>query len=308
MGKESAHYVYIHRKATDGSIFYVGRHQWSPKNRQRMEFEMNDMSPVIVPRSDQLNSDSLIAGPITISIREVAIRPGTEQPVSIFYEGDDGNPWKPCKSMARVMVAVWGADSKEYIGRSLTLYRDPTVKWAGVEVGGIRISHMSHMDGPMTMALTATKGSRKPYTVHPLVSATPTAATATAALAGAETMADLETAWKARWMAPFRDELGDLLAERKAILQSPQSPNPDSPPVEGADTVTGRGEDAEKQIGAASSSLWSSLIESAMTATDPADIEVLQATFDANEDEIPLDRQAEVQNAINDAMGRLANV
>lgn len=126
-----------------------------------------DMTAVIVPKSDQLNADDLIAGPRTITIRDVVIKAG-EQPVSIFYDGDDGKPYKPCKSMARVLVAAWGADAKQYIGRSLTLYRDPNVKWAGMAVGGIRISHMTHIKGKMVMALTETRGSRKPYEVKPL--------------------------------------------------------------------------------------------------------------------------------------------
>jgi len=129
---------------------------------------MTDMSSVIVPKSDQLNADSLVAGPMTIKITGVDIRGGTEQPVSIHYENEKGAPWKPCKSMSRILVAAWGPDANKYVGRAVTLYRDPTVKWAGMEVGGIRISHMSHLDGAMTMALTATKGSRKPYTVRPL--------------------------------------------------------------------------------------------------------------------------------------------
>lgn len=129
---------------------------------------MNDMSKVIVPKSDQLNSDDLIGGTRTITITDVDIRPGTEQPVSIFFDGDNGKPWKPCKSMSRVMVSAWGPDAKVYKGRSLTLYRDPKVKWGGMEVGGIRVSHMSHIERDMVMALTATKGKRAPYTVRPL--------------------------------------------------------------------------------------------------------------------------------------------
>jgi hypothetical protein len=38
-----------------------------------------------------------------------------------------------------------------------------------MEVGGIRISHMSGMDREMVLALTATKKARKPYRVLPLV-------------------------------------------------------------------------------------------------------------------------------------------
>jgi hypothetical protein len=130
--------------------------------------DMSDMSQVIVPKSDQINADDLIGRDMTITIREVQIRGGQEQPVSIYFDGSD-KAFRPCKSMSRVLVQAWGPDANKYVGHSLTLYRDPTVKWGGMEVGGIRISHMSHIDQPLTMALTATKGSRKPYTVKPLV-------------------------------------------------------------------------------------------------------------------------------------------
>jgi len=129
---------------------------------------MSDMSQVIIPRSDQINADSLLSGPITITITKVDIKAGTEQPITIHYEGEDGKPWRPCKSMARCLVAAWGPDSKAYTGRSLTLFCDPKVKWGGLEVGGIRVSHMSHIDNAMTMALTVTRGNKKPYTVKPM--------------------------------------------------------------------------------------------------------------------------------------------
>ena len=131
---------------------------------------MSDMSAVIIPKSDQINADDLIGGPITITIVAVKVQPGTEQPVSIDF-GDPKKVFRPCKSMSRVMVAAWGPDSSKYAGKSLTLYRDPKVKWGGLEVGGIRISHMSGIDTAMTMALTETKQSRKPFTVKPLASA-----------------------------------------------------------------------------------------------------------------------------------------
>ena len=130
---------------------------------------MTDLASTIIPKSDQMNSDDLISGPRTIRVTKVSADTGsTEQPILIHYECDGGKPWKPCKSMRRVLVTVWGANGSQYPGRSLTLYRDPSVKWGGLEVGGIRISHMSHMDGPVTLALTATKQSRKPFTVKPL--------------------------------------------------------------------------------------------------------------------------------------------
>lgn len=131
---------------------------------------MNDMGATIIPKSDQLNADDLIAGPKTITITGVTIRSGQEQPISISFEGDNGKPYKACKSMCRVMVTAWGPDSKKYVGRSMTLYREPTVKWGGMEVGGIRISHMSDIDTALTMALTVTRANKRPFTVRPISS------------------------------------------------------------------------------------------------------------------------------------------
>lgn len=128
-----------------------------------------DMRAVTQPKSDQINADDLIAGPMTIKIRDVKITPGTEQPVSIFFEGSD-KAYRPCKTMGRMMSApnLWGADAKQYIGRSLTLYRDADVKWGGMAVGGIRISHMSHIDAPVKLAIAESKAKRKIHTVQPL--------------------------------------------------------------------------------------------------------------------------------------------
>lgn len=130
---------------------------------------MTDLSQTIAPKSDQLNADDLIAGPRTITVTRVSANPSTaEQPIAVNYEGDNGKPWFPCKSMRRVMVYVWGKDGAPYVGRSLTLFRDPAVKFGGLEVGGIRISHMTDISEPVTMALTATRANRKPFTVKPL--------------------------------------------------------------------------------------------------------------------------------------------
>jgi hypothetical protein len=127
-----------------------------------------NITDTIHPKSDQLNADDLICGPKTITITSVKIAMG-EQPVSIHYEGDDGKPYKPGKSMRRVLVQLWGNDSANYTGRSLTLYRDESVQFGGVMVGGIRISHASHIERPVTMALTTTRARRAPFTVQPLV-------------------------------------------------------------------------------------------------------------------------------------------
>lgn len=129
---------------------------------------MTDLSTTIAPRSDQTNADDLIAGPITITITKVVLRAeNKEQPIAISFEGDRSKPYLPGLSMRRVLVSVWGVT--DYVGRSMTLYRDPSVRFGTDAVGGIRISHMSHIDAPVTLALTMSRASRKPYTVQPLV-------------------------------------------------------------------------------------------------------------------------------------------
>jgi hypothetical protein len=122
------------------------------------------MRPAIEPKSDQINADDLIAGPMTVMITGVKVQGGVEQPVSISITGTS-KVYRPCKSMSRVMVAAWGPDANVYVGRSMTLYRDPSVTWAGFAVGGIRISHMSDIDRDMMLMLTATKQKRAPHKI-----------------------------------------------------------------------------------------------------------------------------------------------
>ncbi|MFZ1815973.1 MAG: hypothetical protein WAU16_16265 [Rhizobiaceae bacterium] len=126
-----------------------------------------DVSTTIAPKSDQMNADDLIVGPVTITVTKVSLL-GGDQPIAIGYEGDNGKPYKPCKSMRRVMVQLWGSDGNTYIGRSMTLYRDPNVKFGGANVGGIRISHMTDISKAETLSLTVSKAKRSQYVVKPL--------------------------------------------------------------------------------------------------------------------------------------------
>jgi len=133
-----------------------------------MEGQVMDMSTTIAPKSDQLNADDLISGPRTITVTRVSGNDNADQPVNIYFQGDNGKPFRPCKSMRRVLVHCWGPDATKYAGRSMTIYRDPKVTFGGMQVGGIRISHMSHIERAQTMALTATRAKRAPYKVEVL--------------------------------------------------------------------------------------------------------------------------------------------
>lgn len=134
---------------------------------------MSDMTLTTEAKSDQLNADSFPPGVTrTIRITKVNVNPGTDQPCEVHFEGMNGRVYRPGKSMRRVMVHVWGKDSVTYVGHSMTLYTDPDVQFGGMKVGGIRISHMTGITKPVTIALTATRANRKPFTVKPLVTTT----------------------------------------------------------------------------------------------------------------------------------------
>lgn len=135
-----------------------------------------DVSKAIAPKSDQLNSDDLITGPRTIRIRDVKVAAGQEQPIWVYFDGDDNKPWKPCKTAARTLASVWGADASKWIGLSLTLYNDPEVTWGGMKVGGCRVSHMEGLTQPRTLMLTKTRGKKGATVIKPLEVKAPTKA------------------------------------------------------------------------------------------------------------------------------------
>lgn len=126
-----------------------------------------DLTESIAPRSDQLNADDLMSGPITVTITDV--REGAaEQPVDVILAEYPGRAYRPSKSMRRIIVMAWGAKSAAYTGHRLTLFRNPEITFGRDKVGGIEIAEMSHIEKPLTVALTATRGKRKNFTVKPL--------------------------------------------------------------------------------------------------------------------------------------------
>lgn len=126
-----------------------------------------DISNTIQPDSTQLNADDMISAPVTITIREVT--QGTaEQPVNIHSHEYPDRAYRPSKSMRRVIVAAWGADASQYAGRQLRLFRNPEIRFGREKVGGIEIEAMSHIEGPLEVPLTVSRGKRRKFTVKPL--------------------------------------------------------------------------------------------------------------------------------------------
>ena len=124
---------------------------------------MVDIRKSIEAKSDRLNADDLIGSPLTITIENVQSGP-SENPVAVYYKGCNGKPWYPCKTVRRAMVAAWSDDGKSWIGKSCTLYRDPEVIYGGVKVGGIRISHFSHIATDMVLMLAEKRGKKTAFT------------------------------------------------------------------------------------------------------------------------------------------------
>lgn len=176
-----------------------------------------DISDTIIPKSDQLNAEDLLAGPCTFTIEKVE-RGSVEQPINIYLVEAPKRPWRPSKSMRRVLVHAWGKESSYYAGRRVTLYRDPEVKFGGDAVGGIKISHLSHIDERLSVALTVTRGKRAPHTVDPL----PDLPTEPTAEQIAE-CADVDTL-RALWQHCRTDARRDQIKARVAELTTTEEP------------------------------------------------------------------------------------
>ena len=129
---------------------------------------MMDISDSLAANSNQQNYDEYLAGPKTVTVSEV--KKGTaEQPVEVHLSEFPGKPFKPAKTVRRLLAKVWGTDASQWAGRRLTIYGDPEVRYGGKSVGGLRVSHVSHIDKPVEVLLTESRGKKRAHTVQPLV-------------------------------------------------------------------------------------------------------------------------------------------
>lgn len=103
-----------------------------------------DMSEHVAPKSDQLDAEDLRGGPVDVTVASVRKGPSADQPINFYLEEID-RPWRPTKIVRRLIMGIWGKDTETYSGKRLRLYRDPKVTFGGMAVGGIRVSHMSHL-------------------------------------------------------------------------------------------------------------------------------------------------------------------
>jgi hypothetical protein len=127
-----------------------------------------DLSETLVAKSDQLNADDLVGGPITVQILDAKKGDSIEQPVAYRLSGDH-KPWKPCKTLRRILASITGSTmARAPVGRWVTLYRDPDVQWGGKASGGIRMESISGIDRPHSIVLAVNSKQKKEYRTLPL--------------------------------------------------------------------------------------------------------------------------------------------
>lgn len=154
-----------------------------------------DVSETILAKSDQVNAIDL-AVPVIVTVVDVKAGPA-DQPVHIITDkyGPE-RPFKPSKTVRRDLVKAWGSEAKAWVGKSMELYNEPSVLWAGKPVGGIRISALSHIDKPIETAHTITRGKYTQVTIRPLPAVDDAAVVdALADIAGATSLPALKAAW-----------------------------------------------------------------------------------------------------------------
>lgn len=158
-----------------------------------------DIGDTIAPDSDQLDAiDLRSSGPQTFTITRVVVKAG-DQPVDVHL-AEFPRPWRPGKSMRRVLDGLWGPSAGgAYEGRRVLLFCDDRVRFGGDAVGGIRIKAMSHIgDKKRGVSLIVTRGQVRVYTVDPLPDEAAKPVEPTAEQVSASTdRAALQAMWKA---------------------------------------------------------------------------------------------------------------
>lgn len=130
---------------------------------------MIDVSHTIKTKSDQLNADDLVGGDLMIQVEGVNVTNDPQQPVHIYYYGCEGKPFKPCLTVRKILVALWGKDASQWANKWMNLYVDPTVSFGKQKnIGGIRVNAMSHIQNAATLTLAVRRGTKQEFRIQPI--------------------------------------------------------------------------------------------------------------------------------------------
>lgn len=176
-----------------------------------------DITDALAPASDQLDAVELV-NPRTFTI-DAGSKLGSRDGKTVAEIRLVGFPrvWRPSKGMLDVLAACWGTDGTQWVGRSVTVYNDPNVTFGKEKVGGVRISHLSHIDKERSVPIRASGAGRKQlWKVQPLTEAPAAKSKVTNAQINAATTDDeLRALW-----ANATPAQRDLIAARKAALDT----------------------------------------------------------------------------------------
>lgn len=178
---------------------------------------MSDITHTLTPNSDQIDAIDLHhSGPRTFTVERVVVNK-SDQPVNIHLHGID-RVYRPSKNMRRVLADCWGLDSSEWAEHSLTLYCDPEVMFGRDKTGGVRISHVSHIDAEVKVPVIVTRGKSALWSVKPLakVASEPTEA---------DVKASTDTDLLRSWWKPYPHLQAAIKARVDELKAEPETPS-----------------------------------------------------------------------------------
>lgn len=156
-----------------------------------------DITDALAPTSDQLDAIELV-NPRTFTI-DAGSRLGARdgKTVAEIRLVDFPRVWRPSKGMLDVLAKCWGIDGQAWVGRRVTLYNDPEVTFGKEKPGGVRISHLSHIDKARDVTIRGRgAGKVQPWHVEPLTDVAAIVAPTEAAVAACEDQDTLRAWWQ----------------------------------------------------------------------------------------------------------------
>ena len=173
-----------------------------------------NITEALAPASDQLDAVELVE-PRTFTI-DTGSRLGKREGrtvAEIRLVGFD-RVWRPSKGMLDLLAACWGTDGAAWAGRRVTVYNDQSVMYGKDNTGGIRVSHLSHIDGPRDVRIRANGAGRtKLWHVEPLTEPAPVHAPTADDVAACTDVDELRAMYDAA-----SSEVKALIRARKAEL------------------------------------------------------------------------------------------
>lgn len=125
------------------------------------------MKLIVQKNTDQLNYEDFLGGAQRIVTIKGVEKGRKEAQYDIAIE-EDARFWRPPATILKLLVLAYGDETDNWVGKRANLFGDPDVKMKGVKVGGIRVSHLSHLDKPLVESLTVTRGQSAVFTIQPL--------------------------------------------------------------------------------------------------------------------------------------------